>query len=257
MSYRIRTVTKSSSILDDQQLLSGGDRLLFWIQDHRTGIFGSVAAVVLAAVAVGGVVWYDGRQAEQAAELSHQATKLYLDRPADQQAKADENLKKAISLYRQLVEQYPRSPSARLAFFQLGNALVHGNELKPAIEAYQKFIADYGNNKALLGLVYQRLAYAQLLNGDKDQAVKTFTALLEVPGAVNKDHVLFELGKLEETQGRPEGALARYQDLVKSYPNSPLVAEASKRVDILGGKKVAGPPSPAGTPSAPEEHTKK
>jgi tetratricopeptide (TPR) repeat protein len=81
------------------------------------------------------------------------------------------------------------------------------------------------------------LAYAYLLQGDRAQAIKTFSAVLDVPGALNKDQALFELGKLEEAQSRPEGALARYQDLTRSYPNSPFASEAAIRIKALEVKK--------------------
>ena len=138
---------------------------------------------------------------------------------------------------------------------EYAHALLQANDLGGAIEAYQKYIATYGANKTMLGLVYQRLGYAYLLHGDRDQAVTAFLAVLDVPGALNKDHALFELGKMEEAQSRPEGALAHYQELMKSYPNSPLASEATVRIKALEAKKgpadagSGGPEGPA-PPSA-------
>ena len=88
------------------------------------------------------------------------------------------------------------------------------------------------------------------MKGDRDQATKAFTGILEIPGALNKYHVLFELAKLEESQSRPEGALAHYQDLMKNYPNSPFTSEAAVRMKVLEVKKSPDSP-PAGAVSAP------
>ena len=113
-----------------------------------------------------------------------------------------------------------------------------------AIEAYQRFSVSYGTNTMLLVMVYQRLGYAYLLKGDHEKAVKAFSAALDVPGALNKDQAMFEMGKLEEAQSRPEGALARYQDLLKSYPDSPFAGEATVRADAhrgTGGQTVLVP----------------
>jgi TolA-binding protein len=87
---------------------------------------------------------------------------------------------------------------------------------------------------------------------------------------LNKDQGMFELGKIEEARSRPEGALARYQDLMKTYPNSPFAGEASVRIKSLEAKKspavpsvptaaapaigappLAAPPTPAPAPAAP------
>jgi tetratricopeptide (TPR) repeat protein len=104
----------------------------------------------------------------------------------------------------------------------------------------------------LLSLVYQRLGYAYLLKGNAEQAGNAFSAVLDMPNALNKDQVLFELGKLEESQSRPEGALARYQELMKTYPNSPFTGEAAVRTKALEVKKGPEGPaagSPEGTPT--------
>ena len=236
MSYRIKVGSKSTPT-DETQLLNRMERFAFLVQEHRQGILAGLTVLLVAVAAVAAVIWVDHRNAEQALKLHGQAMRFYLDRPTDQRIKADENLKQAINVFRQLMEQYPRVPSAPLTLYHLGNALVQANDLGGAIEAYKKFIASYGANRTLLGLVYQRLGYAYLLNGDRDQTAKAFSAVLDVAGASNKDHALFELGKLEETQSRPEGALARYQELMKGYPNSPLASEAAVRIKALQVKR--------------------
>jgi tetratricopeptide (TPR) repeat protein len=113
----------------------------------------------------------------------------------------------------------------------------------------------YGGNQALAGLVQQRLAYSYLLKGDREQAAKAFTAIVETPGALLKDQALYELARLEESQSRPDGALAHYQELIKTYPTSPFTSEATIRTKVLDVKsKGASPPaSPAAPAAAPSK----
>ncbi|MEW6543007.1 MAG: tetratricopeptide repeat protein [Nitrospirota bacterium] len=244
MSFKIKTEPRRTTP-DEAQLLSGMERLLVLVEQHSRWVLlaGTVLITVVAAVAA--AVWYYNRQADEAMELTHQAMTLYLNRPADKPALADENLKKAVGQLRAVADQYPRTVAGQLALYHLGNALVQINDLSGAIEAYKKYVATYGANKNMLGLVYQRLGYAYLLNGDRSQAEKAFSAVLEVTGALNKDQALFELGKLEEAQSRPEGALARYQDLTKSYPASPFANEAAIRIKALEVKKAPEGTQPA------------
>jgi tetratricopeptide (TPR) repeat protein len=248
MSYRIRIPTKSMPT-DEAHLLSGLERMGFSLQQRSRQILIVLGVLMMAIVIVGVVVWLDHRHAQQAVDLERQATQLYVDRPVDKPQQADQNLKQAITLYRQLLDQYPRTSSAQLALFQLGNALVQANDMTSAIDAYQKYVAIYHENKPLLGMVLQRLGYAYLLKGDQDAATKVFTTALEMTGTLNKDQVLFELGKIEEAQSRPEGALARYQDLSKTYPNSPFAGEATIRAKALE-MKTSSPAPAAGAPSS-------
>jgi outer membrane protein assembly factor BamD (BamD/ComL family) len=164
--------------------------------------------------------------------------------------KADQALKEAIAKYRQIVDQYPRTATAPLALYHLGNTLVQANDQSGAIEAYQRFLASYSSNLSMAGLVQQRLAYLYLLKGDRDQAVKALTGILETPGTLNRDQALYELARLEESQSRPEAALARYQELIKTYPNSPFTSEATIRTKIMDVKK-SQDSTPASTPTAP------
>ena len=247
MSYRIKVPAKVDP-LDEAHLLTGVERFLLVLQEQRRAVLVGLGVLLVAAAVVAGVIWYDYQTTLKARELDQEATLHYLNRPADDPKKSHEQLAQAINLYKQVVDQYPRSPVAPMALFHLGNAQVLANEVDAGIETYKRFMLLHGSNTSLLGLVQQRMAYAYLVKGDRDQAVKAFTGILEIPGALNKDHVLFELAKLEESQSRPEGALAHYQDLMKNYPNSPFTSEAAVRVKVLEVKK--SPESPAAAATA-------
>ena len=252
MTYRIKVPPRSLPV-DEAHLVSSLEHRLIGLMEYRWPLLVGFALLVLVGGIVWGVLWYDAQTASKAQDLEREATLHYLTRPADDPKKADTNLKEAIALYKRIVEEYPRTPSAPLALFSLGNALLKANELDAAIEAYKRFVLMYESNVSLLGLVQQKLGYAYLLKGDHDQAAKAYSTILEIPGSLNRDHALFELARLEESRSRPEGALTHYQDLMKTYPNSPFASEAAIRVKVLEVKKspeTAPVTSPAPTTSA-------
>jgi outer membrane protein assembly factor BamD (BamD/ComL family) len=252
VGYRIKVPSKSDR-LDEVELLSGMDRLGVFVQEQRRALLVGLGVLLIAMAVVGGVLWYDFQTAQKATDLFQEATRHYLNRPADDPKKAEEQLRRAITGFREVVEQYPRTPTGPLALFHLANAQVLANEPDAGIESYKRFMLLYGNNPSLIGLVQQRLGYAYLAKGDRDQAVKAFASVLDMPGALNKDQVLFELAKLEESQSRPEGALAHYQELMKTFPNSPFTSEAAVRVKALETKKpgTEEPTAPAASPTPP------
>jgi outer membrane protein assembly factor BamD (BamD/ComL family) len=256
MGYRIRLPSKSDG-LDEAELLSGMERFVLFMQEQRRALLVGLGVLLIAIVVVGGVLWYDFQAAEKANERFQEATRHYLNRPSDDPKKADEQLRQAITGFREVVEQYPRTPSGPLALYHLANAQILANELDAGIESYKRFMLLYGNNPALTGLVQQRLGYAYLVKGDRDQAVKAFSTVLDLPGAVNKDQVLFELAKLEEAQSRPEGALAHYQELMKTFPASPFTSEAAVRVKALETKKTPEDATSSPESSAPSDRPEK
>jgi outer membrane protein assembly factor BamD (BamD/ComL family) len=251
MTYRIKVPAKTLQV-DEAHLLSGLEHQLHRLQEYRRPLLVGFAVLALAVAAVGGVLWMDREAAQKAQDLDREATRLLMARPAGDPKNADNLLKQAMAKYREVIEQYPRTATAPLAMFHLGNAQAQANDLPAAIDTYQRFLLMYGGNAALGGLVQQRLAYTYLLKGDREQAAKAFATIAATPGALLRDQALFELARLEESQSRPEGALAYYQELIKTYPSSPFASEATMRtkaLDVKQSKDAPAPPTPA--PSAP------
>jgi outer membrane protein assembly factor BamD (BamD/ComL family) len=252
MSYRIKVPAKTLQV-DEAHFLSGLEHQLHRLQEYRRPLLVGFAVLLVAAVAVGGVFWMDRHASMKAEALQHEAMNLLSARSTGDPKNAENLLKQAVEKYREIVEQYPRTPAAPLAMFRLGNAQAQANDVAAAIDTYQRFLVLYGGNPALGGLVRQRLAYAYLLKGDRDQAAKAFTEIVNSPGVLLKDQALFELARLEEAQSRPEGALAHYQELIKTYPASPFTSEATIRTKVLDvkSKEAAAPPPPASQPKKP------
>ena len=249
MSYRIKVPAKTLPV-DEAHMLSWLDHTVHSSQGYLRPLLISLGVVILAAAVVGGVFYVDHQAAQKAQDLEREAMRFLTAPSASDPQKPDQALKEAIAKYRQIVDQYPRTATAPLALYHLGNTLVQTNDQSGAIEAYQRFLASYSSNLSMAGLVQQRLAYLYLLKGDRDQAVKALTGILETPGTLNRDQALYELARLEESQSRPEAALARYQELIKTYPNSPFTSEATIRTKIMDVKK-SQDSTPASTSTAP------
>ena len=237
MAYKIKEASSKSGMIDETELLSRKDRILLFVEENRTAIWVGIILAVVVAVALGGVIYYDRLEKEKALVLEGKAQLLYYNRSPDNPEETQENLGKAEDLFRQILAQYPRTSSARRSLFFLGNAQMEQNDLKGAIETYQQFINQFPGDEILLGIVYQRMGYAHLLDGNQDQASVAFTKVLDLPGSINKDQVLYEFAKLEEANGNTQAALNNYKRLVDDYPNSPFFNEASLRVKILEPEK--------------------
>lgn len=254
MSYRIKVPPRTLPV-DEAHLVSGLEHWVLGLKRYRWSIIVGFILVLSTAGGIWGVFWYDAQNESKAQELEREATLHLFARPGNDPKKAEANLNEAIALYKRVLEEYPRTPTAPLAQFSLGNAFLQSNNLDSAVESYKRFISMYGSNVSLLGLVHQKLGYTYLLKGNVDQAAKTYSTILEIPGTLNRDYAMFELARLEENRSRPDEALKRYQDLIKTYPDSPLTSEAAVRVKVLEAKKTSepAPTTAAPNPSAPSK----
>jgi len=225
----------------------------------RENVIWLTAGIVVALIvglAVGGFLWMRQQNDQAAAELLQEGTKVYAERAmAAPQPRRPEDIQRAVQVFRKVLLEFPRSAVAPQAAYMLGNALGDLRDWDGAEKAYHEFLTRYADHRVLVPLVYQRLAYAQLAQGKLEQAEQSFSAILKIIGGPNKDQALFELGKIDEILNRPEGALARYQEIIKVYPSSPFADEASVRVKTLDARKSSS--APAASPAPTQQPAKK
>ena len=254
--FKIKKYRKEST--DPTQLVDSVEQAARQAKENMRWLIAGVAVAVLAGATVGGFLWMRQQDDRAAADLFYEATQ-HASEPSRTGAppapRRPEDLQKAIETFRKILTDFPNSSVAPQAAYLLGNALSERKDWDGAIKAYQDFLARYGANRLLVPLVYQRMAYAQLARGKLDEAEKTLTAIVQMASAPNKDHVLYELGKINELLNRPEGALANYQQIVKDHPSSPFATEASVRIKTLDARKAVAPAaeSPALTPLSPQK----
>ena len=232
MTYKIRHISRQVGA-ENLQFLSRSERMWLFAELHRRTLITGIVVAIAVVILLGALYVVQYQQEQEALALEHQAAQAYLDRSLVDVDTATEKLQEAITLYRRIIQEFPRTASARSAWYMIGNALAEQDDHAGAIEAYQQFIDQAGNSPALLGLVYQRLGASYLASGDRAKGITAYTQVLEMPQTLNKDQVLFELAKLEEHEKRNDEALARYKQLLDEYPNSPYVSEATLRVKIL------------------------
>lgn len=232
MSYKLRDINRPSPS-EHPELLSRTERIWLFAEQHRKAVLIGAVLVCFMAVALGAIFWLQHQNEQKSLALEHQATQLYLDRSLDDPDTSAANLDKAITLYQQILDEYPRSSSAELAWYFIGNARFEQENFAGAIEAYEHYVASFTNNPTLRGLVYQRLGSAYILHDQRQKGLDAYAQALNIPGALNKDQVMFELAKLKEADNNTAQALTYYKQIQDQYPASPYINEAIMRIRVL------------------------
>jgi TolA-binding protein len=258
MSYKIKTVAKKS-VLEPEEIVSRSQVFLDRFYAYRWGVTIAAGLLLVGGLVWAGVAWFQADQNRKGRLLEYQASKeisgVSLSDP-NRQAKYE----KAVGLYRELLTNYPRSSSAPFAQYQLGNSYFELKRYDEAITAYQDFIQRYTWHETLLPMVYLRLGYAHLLQGDTQTALADFDQVIKHPKAWNKDQAYYESGRVHEQLGDKTAAIGKYESLIKKFPKSSWALEAQTRLKALGVFEQSAPPagesSPAPVP-APNPNEKK
>jgi outer membrane protein assembly factor BamD (BamD/ComL family) len=233
MGYKIKDITNKSSAVEPMQFLSSKERFLFFVEENRALVWGGILLVAFVIVAIVTMIWLSQQKQEQAWELQGRAQSVYLDRSLDDVQKSQENIQKASTMFKEILDEYPGTPSAHVSLYFLGNSLMEEGKYQEAIDVYSSFVKQNPKARILLGLVQQRLGFAYLLNENRGAAMEAFEAVLTNPLALNKDQVVFELAKLAEADGNVDEAVSHYKKVVQEFPLSPFAMEAGLRVKVL------------------------
>ncbi len=183
-----------------------------------------------------------------ATELSEEGNKAF----------KNENYRDAIKAFEKLCDWYPYNNLKVDAEFKIAESYYKLKEYDDAIDSYEKFEELHPKNEKIPYILYQisMCSYEQIDSEDRDQAatkkaLNTFTRLKkEHPGnelaekAEKKIKVCLSslaahelyVGEFYLKTKHYKGALNRFNNLLKDYPNTKLNTKVSKYISICKQK---------------------
>lgn len=188
-------------------------------EQNRQMILSAAVAILALLTAIGGWSLYRASTESKASAMLARALENY--------GVGQPDYGRSLELFRDVEKKYSGTLSAAIARYSIGNSLMGMGRVKEAVDEYRVFVKQYGSNKDLLGLAYQRMGYAYLDLGNKEESVKAFESAeaLLGPGMATA-----ELAKLYEKMGRNDEAKKKYALLVDKLPGTELSAEAQKNI---------------------------
>jgi outer membrane protein assembly factor BamD len=199
------------------------------MQRHR--FIGAVAAVVfLVGPAAGNLPAQEpattGSYNEEAAGYFQQA----------QEWEASGDAKRAISVYRTLVRNYPLAPSASAAQFRLGELYDSLGNSKRAFDAFQSLLENYPQSREFDRAVEAQVAIADAAMDREhyDRAADMYTSIVATaPYARFAPSVQFKLGQAYESQKEYDKAIEAYQVVLDRYPGSGVAPDALYQIGYV------------------------
>ena len=215
--------------LETDALILRVEQAVDWAQENRRSLVTIVAATVGIALLAGGFLVNRGNRKEAA------RTRLGALTTDIQQVTGGEEAQRgpceaSLSELERLAESEGNSVEGRTARYYAGVCQRALGEYEAAAASFERV---RGRNDLLAELATLGLAGVQRTSGKGEEAALAYRSLLDGGGDLPLDPVLFELGVLEEEQGRPEAAISLYERIVEEYPASAFRDLAETRRERL------------------------
>jgi tetratricopeptide (TPR) repeat protein len=230
--------------IKQDELVTGVEHAAGFLKTHRQEATVTVAAVVVAVLAVAGFTMYRNSRESEANRALDAALETYHAPVASagtpqnapvQFASDAERLKKAVGELDGVGRRYGSMAAGRRARYY---AALCRSELGENAEAEKTLTELAAGDRSQVESSLSRLALGDLFRrtGRFDQAIAAYKQLAEEQdGAVPRDHALMALsGTLEDAKRLPEAGAA-YRRVTDEFPQSPYAGEARQRADFLQG----------------------
>jgi len=201
----------------------------------------TVAAIVVGILIVGGAVYfYRTSQADKAGTMLGTAMATAQSQiappsslPGVAQAPGTFPTEKAraeaaIKAFGEVITDYPDTPAASIATYQLGSELLAAGRLADAEQQFRK-LADQEGTSFYGTLARMGLASTLLQAGKHDEAIKLYTELAAARETVLPvDGVLMALAQANLKAGKTQDARAVFKRVVDEFPTSTYAAAAQQ-----------------------------
>lgn len=197
-----------------------------------------IIGVILILVVGGGFYFwniFNKRAEEKASSLFYQAYLTYKN--AKNQGKTWEE---PMNLFTQITRDYPRTATAGLSFFYLGNCQFNLKKFDEAINSYTQFLSKFSSQPQLALLAYDSLGYCYEEKKDYKKALEYFQKTIDPPPGLGETGYL-NVARCFEALGDHNRSLETYKKFLSQFPDSPLKNFIQEKINLLESKTRIGP----------------
>lgn len=190
---------------------SGIERLTYYIEENKTRFYIIVAAIGLVIISAISIYFYWNNYQTAAVRLYAQAQDNLIDN-ADKPAAA----KESISLFRQLIDKYPYSWSAKTANYNLGNIYYNQGDIDNAITSYKSYVSTAKEDES--GIRFMALTSLGYCYEDKKDFKSALTYFEQAQKSKNSGFEAIgyrNIGRIYEQMNDKKKALENYQSALQ------------------------------------------
>lgn len=208
---------------------SGIEKVTDYISENKTRFYVIITAIVLAVLIAIGIYLYWNSYQTSAVEIYAKAQ----DNLAKNQSKP-ETAKNSIVMFKELVDKYPQSWSAKMARYQMGNIYYNMGEIDNAITSYKDYISSTTtDNAGIKFLALTSLGYCYETKKDFTTALRYFEE------AQKSNNIGFEsigyrnIARIYEQMNDKKKALENYQSALQKTTDPSMSLFIKRKISSL------------------------
>lgn len=206
------------------------ERIGDYVSENRARVTIVGIALICAVGIAAGIYFYWSYYSGSALKL-YAAAQSNLMNSGENKESTDLN----IGRFKELIDKYPHSWSARMAYYHLGNIYYNNGEIDKAIHAYEKFIAKTGTDKTgVKFLALTSLGYAYEAKKDYKDALKYFEEAQNVYNTGFEMIGLRNIARAYEELNNKEKALEYYKKALEKTTDSAASIFLKRKISTLG-----------------------
>lgn len=222
-----KRVKKPAPAVSEKNLI---DETKKFIEAKKRPLMVSAAAVVLALLVVTGYPMYKKSIENRAAGFEYEGYRylnnLYIKGPLPEK----ERFEKAAEGFRKAYET-KKTPYALL---NMANSHYLAGNYEEAMKAIDELSLRFRKSRDIMPIALYKKAMIYASRGEAEEGLKTLDGLYKSDFDFFRDLALVESARMLEALGRAEEAKAKYEALLKEFPDSAFNEEA---VSKTGGKE--------------------
>jgi tetratricopeptide (TPR) repeat protein len=238
-----RKVTRKQFLKQPDEFITTAQRIMNFVQQN-TRLLYSILVITTGLLIMGGIGWlYLTDLKQKARALEDKALELYhrpvlgAETPKTPAAvgfsNEEERYHAALPQFQQLVDEYGWTKSAQRALLYIGDCYYGLGEYDKAKQVYEKYLAEYPDDKLMGYLLWQSLGYTCEAQDKLDEAIGYYRQALNQEAPAAKFQLYLDIARCYELKQDWQQALATYKEAVSTFAENPRTDEIRQRIQEL------------------------